>query len=70
MTADPFAFVGMSDRQVIERAATHLQRAARFPPGSPQRQWEWAQFRRAYGEYGRREDERVLRPLGDWAHQS
>jgi hypothetical protein len=69
VTADPFAFVGMSDRQVIGRAATHLQRAARFPPGSPQRQWE-AQFRRAYGEYGRREDERVLRRLGDRAQRS
>jgi hypothetical protein len=55
----------MSDRQVIEAAASNLQRAARFPPGSAQRLWEWAQFRRAYGEYGRREDERVLRRLGD-----
>jgi hypothetical protein len=61
--ADPFAFVGMSDAQVIELAATHYQRAATLPPGSQRRAIEWAKFADAYDEYGRREDERVQRML-------
>lgn len=58
---DPFA--GMSDGQVIERAADHFQRAARFPPGSQRRAVELARFWRANDEYRRREDERALRQL-------
>jgi hypothetical protein len=57
--ADPFVFVGMSDAQVIELAATHYQRAAAFPPGSQRRAIELAKFREAYDEYGRREGERA-----------
>jgi hypothetical protein len=63
VSADPFAFVGMSDAQVIELAATHLQRAARLPSGSKLRAIEWAKFTDAYDEYARREDERVQRML-------
>ena len=58
MTPGPFA--GMSDAQVIERAADHFQRAARFPPGSQRRALELARFWRANDEYRRREDERAL----------
>jgi hypothetical protein len=57
---DPFAFAGMSDRQVIEKAATHLQNAARLPPGTQRRAVETAKFWAAYDEFGRREAARVI----------
>ena len=59
---DPFA--GLSDGQVIELAASYLHNVATFPLGSAERKAEWAEFRRAYNEFGRREDMRVLRRLG------
>ena len=61
MSADPFAFVCMSDAQVIEVAAAHYRRAATLPSGSQRRAIEWAKFTDAYDEYARREDERVQR---------
>jgi hypothetical protein len=54
----------MSDGQVIEKAATHLQNAARFPAGSQRQATETAKFWAAYNEFGRRGDVRVLRQLG------
>jgi hypothetical protein len=59
---EPFA--GLSDGQVIELAASHLHNAAMFPLGRALQKAEWAKFRRAYNEFGRREDMRVLRRLG------
>jgi hypothetical protein len=56
----------MSDGQVIEKAAAHLQNAARFPPGSERRATEWARFWAAFDEFGRRGDVRVLRRLGQY----
>lgn len=61
MTDDPFAYAGMSDAQVLRRAADHYQRAARFATGSQRRAVEWAKFTAAYGEYRRRQDACALR---------
>ena len=58
-----YCFAGMSDSQVIELAALHFQRAAKYPPESRQRAVEWAKFVGAHDEFGRREDERVRRML-------
>jgi hypothetical protein len=63
VSADPLAFVCMSDAQVIEVATAHYRRAATLPSGSQHRAIEWAKFTDAYDEYARREDERVQRML-------
>lgn len=60
--ADPFA--GMDDGQVIAAAAAHFRKAAGYPKGSTRRSQELAAFRRAYAEFSRREDMRVVRYLG------
>ncbi len=54
----------MSDAGLIELAAAHLRAAALCPAGSARRRAEQAEFRRAYAEFGRREDVRALRRLG------
>ena len=66
---DPFAFTGMSDREVIERAADHFQRAAKLPNGSQREAIEMARFWRANDEYGRRENLRALRRLAEAARR-
>jgi len=65
---DPFA--GMSDAQVIERAADHFQRAARLPAGSRREAIEMARFWRANDEYRRRENLRALRQLAASARRA
>ncbi len=59
--AGPFA--GMSDRQVLESAAAHLQKAAALPHGSLPSKRELGKFRQAMTEFERREAERVMHRL-------
>ena len=57
-------FGGMADHEVLALAAARLREAAGRPAGTLARARETAAFRRAYAEFARREDARVLRRLG------